>query len=174
MNKVIDNTPAGLRAFARMGLAGCEALNNQDEIVDLLESTRRDLERADPLKQPLWYMTLVRIYVKKSAERAPEVFFQAVTAINRAVKERKDECPASTTTPTVLSNQILLDQYKLPVSVMEADEAGVLDAISSIQPADIRAALRLHLLSATLQQRSIEKTQKPPARPNTPGKVKPA
>ena len=160
MNKVIDNTPINLRAFARMALTSCDAVNNEEEMTNLLESARKDLEKADPLQQPLWYMTLVRIYTKKSSDTAPEVFFQAVTAINRVAKERKDECPTSTTTPTVLSNQILLDQYKLPVSVMDADEPGVLHAISTIQPADIRAALRLNLLKAILEQQLIEKTRK--------------
>jgi hypothetical protein len=120
--------------------------------MNLLESARKGLERSDPLQQPLWYMNLVQIYTKKSSETAPEVFFEAVTAINRVAKERKDECPTSTTTPTVLSNQILLNQYKLPVSVMDTDEPGVLHAISTIQPGDIRAALRLNLLKAILEQ----------------------
>jgi hypothetical protein len=157
MNKVIDNTPLNLRAFARMVIALCKAVNNQEERINLLESARQDLERADPLEQPTSYMTLVRIYTRTSSDTAPEVFFQAVTAINRAAKERKDECPTSTITSTVLNNQMLLDLYKLPVSVMDADEPGVLHAISTIQPADIRAALRLNLLKAILEQQPIDK-----------------
>jgi hypothetical protein len=132
-------------------------VNNQEERINLLESARQDLERADPLEQPTSYMSLVRIYTRTSSDTAPEVFFQAVTAINRAAKERKDECPTSTITSTVLSNQMLLDLYTLPVSVMDADEAGVLHAISTIQPADIRAALRLNLLKAILEQQPIDK-----------------
>ncbi|HEX5875734.1 MAG TPA: hypothetical protein VFY60_13900 [Pyrinomonadaceae bacterium] len=168
MNKIIDSTPINLRALARMALASCEAVNNEEELTNLLESARKDLERADPSNQPMWYMNLVKIHTKRSLATAPEIFFQAVTAINRAAKERKDECPTSTTDPTVLSNQILLDQYKLPVSVMEEDEAGVLDAISSIQPGDIRAALRLNLLKAVLEQQPIEKRGKSPSAGNTP------
>lgn len=168
MNKVIDNTPPNLRAFVRIVLSDCEALSSQEEKLNLLASARKELEKAEPSQQSIWYMTLVRKYAKQSPDTAPEIISQAVLAINRAAKEQKYECPTSTTTPTVLGNQILLDQHKLPASLMDVDEAGVLDTISSVQPADSRAAFRLQLLRATLEQRQIPKTQKPPSAGNRP------
>jgi hypothetical protein len=51
---------------------------------------------------------------------------------------------------------------------MDTDEPGVLHAISTIQPADIRGALRLNLLKAILEQQPIEKKQKSPSPGSTP------
>ena len=157
MNKVIDDTPLKLRGFVRTFLASnCEAFTSQAEKIALMESARKDLERAEIPDRPRWFMSLVRVYIKFSLETAPEVLTQAVASINRAPSLGKDECP-TIMKPTVLSHPILLDQYKLPATLLEADEARVLNTIRSVQPHDIRAALRLQLLAAALESKDAIK-----------------
>ena len=46
---------------------------------------------------------------------------------------------------------MLLNDYALPARLLETDEAGVLNAIRSVQRANIRASLRLQLLTAILR-----------------------
>ena len=75
---------------------------------------RRLSRKADPSEQPLWYLSMLRVYAKLSLETAPELFSQAVAAINRVPSEQ--------------------------------------NAIRSVQPPDVRAALRLQLLAAILEQ----------------------
>jgi hypothetical protein len=82
------------------------------------------------------------------------VLSQAVAAINRSPKDQKDNCPGSFN-PTALSHPLMLDRYKLPATLLEADEAGVLSSIRSVQASDIRAALRLQMLAASLEQQTL-------------------
>jgi hypothetical protein len=150
VNKIIDETPQKLRGFVRIELASnCEA-TTQAETLDLLASARKDLEKADPSQSVHWYLALVRVYAKASPDAALEVLSQTVAAINKDSKEHKTECSTTASNPGVLSTQGLLNDYQLPATLLETDEAGVLNAIRSVQRANIRAALRLQLLTATL------------------------
>ncbi|HJP95184.1 MAG TPA: hypothetical protein VJ875_24750, partial [Pyrinomonadaceae bacterium] len=158
VNKIIDDTPQKLRGFVRITLASnCEA-TTPAETLDLLASARKDLEKVDPSQQAHWYLALMRVYAKVSPEAALEVLSQTIAAINDTSKERQIDCKTTASNPPVLSTWQLQRDYEIPTTLLETDEGGVLNAIKSVQPADIRAALRLQLLTMILDQQ--QKTDK--------------
>jgi hypothetical protein len=162
MAKVIGATPANLRAFARISVVTqCESAMQNAEVIEQLESARRDLERAPVSQRPTSYFALVRRYARFSPSTAPAVLNEAVAAVNRVISDNPEDCSAGESLGRVLTNQLLINQYQLPVTLLEADEAGVTSAIGAIQPGDKRVAVRLELLRAVMEQQhnSARKTK---------------
>src|SRR5207253_2169568 len=115
----------------------------------------KQLEKAEKTEQPVWYLGLVRLYAKYSPAEAPAVLGEAIASINRAPEDKTDDCDSGKGVSPVLSTQLILNWYRLPSSLLEIDEIGVRSAVAAIQPADKRAATRLQLLSAALEQDRI-------------------
>jgi hypothetical protein len=152
--KVTEATPANLRAFVHISLAmNCANGIDPVKVMELLEAGKKELEKATIPQQVVWYLTLVRLYVKLSPSAAPGALSQAIAALNRRKQEKSDDCASDQSFRFVLSNQIVLTAYKLPTALLEADEFGIRYALGSIQPADVRFAMRLDLLKGTLEQR---------------------
>src|SRR5262249_29497782 len=124
-------------------------------VLEFMEAARRLLEKADKSQQPVSFLSLVRLYAKFSPAEAPAVLSEAITAINRASDDNSRSCESGQSVSPVLSTQLILNWYKLPATLLEIDEIGVRNAVASIQPADKRAATRLQLLSASLQQHQM-------------------
>lgn len=152
--KVTEATPSNLRGFVHISLAmNCAAGIDPIKVLELLEAGRKELEKATVSQQMVWYLTLVQLYAKLSPSAAPGALSQAISAVNRRKQERSEDCASDQSFRFVLSNEIVLRAYKLPPSLLEADEFGVRYALGSIQPADVRFGMRLNLLKGTLEQR---------------------
>ena len=153
MREVIEKTPSNLRAFVRMSIVStCGSFLTNSETAELLEFARRDLEKVPAKEQSAWYFALVRRFAKFSPDVAPAVLNEAVSAINRMRNNEPGDCSTFENISRVLTNQILMNQYTLPISLLESDEFGVSGAITSIERADIRAAVRLQLLKGMIQE----------------------
>jgi hypothetical protein len=152
--KVTEATPSNLRAFVSISLAmNCTNGIDSVKVLELLEAGRKELEKATVSQQVVWYLTLVQLYTKLSPSAAPDILSQAIAAVNRRRQEKTDDCTSDQSFSFVLSNEIVLSAYKLPTALLETDEFGVRYALGSIQPADVRVAMRLDLLKGTLEQR---------------------
>lgn len=153
MNSVVQATPANLRAFVNISLAStCKAASEEAQILELMTAARRELGKADKSTQADSYLSLVRLYARISPSEAPAVLAEAVSAINRSSERKNDECTNGHEVSRVLTTALLFKRFSLPASIMSADDLGVRSAIGSVQAIDERAAMRLQLLAAALEQ----------------------
>ena len=167
MMKVIEATPPRLVGFVNISLAvACKAATEREQVLEFMGAGRRQLEKADKSQQPGSYLSLVRLYIKFSPAEAPAVLHEAIEAINRASENETNDCESSGNTSQILTAQLLLKQYRLPASLLESDEIGVRNAFGSIRASDKRAAIRLQLLTAALEQHQMD-VQKSPAPKST-------
>jgi hypothetical protein len=127
MYKLIAGTPADLRGLVQITLA--KELSKQGD-----------------------YFSLVRQYEEIMPIDTINVFNEAVNAINRAERGQTAETFGFET--SVLSNELLLRSYQVPVTLFERDEQSLRSAISSIGSPSKRAAVRLNLLIAVLSPKS--------------------
>lgn len=162
--KLIDDTPLSLRAPVRIALAlNCDSFTPA-EVTQLLNSARSELQNTEPAEKFSWFLNLVRLYGKHLPESAPVVLVEAVNALNRAPNGSSGLCASSINQPTVLTNQIMLNQYTLPSILWNLDETGMLSTVGLVESSEKKAALRLNLISAALaEHRKLQEQKKPKA-----------
>lgn len=163
MQKVIDATPVNLRPLVEIAVSKYLAANGDvARAIELFREGRNGLARADVPNKHLWYPTLVYLYVKHLPADAPEVFREMVTAINR-VEQSKSPSSQDAEAAAGIGDLWQSDPIKIPASILEIDELGVLQATSSIQsPAD-RARVRLAILGACLEEMRTYSNRNKPA-----------
>ncbi len=156
MIRIVEATPSNLRALVNIFLASnCKRARDSDQVMEFMDAGRKQLEKASSKKQSTWYLGLVRLYAEKSAAEAPAVLGEAIASINRASEEKIDDCESANSVSAVLNIELLLKQYRLPASLLASDEVGIRSAVGSIRPPDKRAAVRLQLLIAALEQHRL-------------------
>lgn len=162
--KLIDDSPLSVRGPVRIALVlNCDSLT-PSEVTQLLNSARTELPKTEPSEQFSWFLALVRLYGKHLPESAPVVFVEAVNALNRAPNDSSDLCASSINQPTVLTSQMMLNQYMLPSVLWNLDESGMLSAVGLVESSEKKAALRLNLISVALaEHRKLQEQKKPKA-----------
>jgi hypothetical protein len=156
MYRVIADTPAHLRPFVQMSVAAELAKNDAPAALQLLGEAHAALAKTDSPSNFGAYLMLVRLYSSLKQPDALPTLGEAVKLMNRS----RQEAAGEDTGIPLLSNDILLGRYALPVTLMEMDDAGTRQAISSADSPTRRAAMRLNLLRLTLE-RSRAASSKP-------------
>jgi hypothetical protein len=159
MQRIIAATKSSLRPFVQLAVA--TALLSKNERVaalELLEDARRGLPQAYAPGRVDAYLGLVRLYAELAPADSISVLSEAAKAINNE-EAPKDEYAGMYNRINVLSNDLLLQIFKLPASLFEVDEVGLGDSLSSIKSPTKRVAARLNLLRAALER---HRTATPP------------
>ena len=151
MYRVIAETPAHLRAFVQMSAAAELAKKDSPAAMQLLGEARAVLAKIDSPSNFGSYLMLVRLYSTLKQPDALPALGDAVKLMNRSKQEAADVAGAETEIP-LLSNDILLGRYALPVVLLEMDDTGTRQAISSADSPARRAAMRLNLLKSSLER----------------------
>ena len=161
MQKVIDATPVNLRPLVEIVVSKYLAANGDvARAIELFREGRNGLASADVPNKHLWYPTLVQLYVKHLPTDAPGVFREMVTALNRV--EQKSTSSQDAEAVSGIGELWQSDPIKIPASILEVDEVGVLQATSSIQSPSDRARVRLAILGACLEEmRTLSNRNKP-------------
>jgi hypothetical protein len=134
--EVIISTPDHLQASVYIEVASEMAGANA---VEFIKEARRMMPRAGLSSQTLReYLTLVSLYGERIPAEAMDVLNEAVEAINRAWHAKPNEIRAAEYEVNWLIGGV-------PLSLLEADEAGVKAAISSVEDPVRRVSL-LHSL----------------------------
>lgn len=156
LHRVIDATPPSLRPIAQIVAAmNCDSFS-PTELLELMDAARSNMKRVEGADQGMWFLSLVRLYGKLAPETTPLVLSEATAILNRNTSKKVDVCGSAVFEPTVLTSQIVLNQYRLPASLMESDFVGTRQAVRSVERTDIRVALQLNLVIAALaEQRKV-------------------
>lgn len=163
MQKVIDAAPANLRPLIEITVAKYLAANGDvARAIEFFGKGRNGLARPDVPNKHLWYPTLVDLYVKHLPTDAPEVFREMVTAINRVEQSKPTSSQGAEAAPGI-GGVWQSEPLKIPASILEVDELGVLQATSSIQSPTNRARVRLAILSACLEEMRTYSNRNKPA-----------
>jgi tetratricopeptide (TPR) repeat protein len=156
MYQVITATPEKLRPFVQISVAReLVKLGDRLTAIGLIDEARKGLAKADASDAADGYFSLVGLYAQLLPTVTPAVFNETVAAMNRV----KQSSSSSSIFPKVggesliLSNDILLKSFSLPISLLETDDVGVRHAISLIDSPFQRVALRLNLLNFLLERR---------------------
>lgn len=160
MTEIIDQTPRSVRAFVAIFLVGtCKSLVEPAQKLQLLASARILLNKSTTSQEAEWYIGLVRRYAEIQPDETTAVLSDAIAAINRAAEDETKTCSPDRRVSPVLTTDLIFDRYKIPVSLLGADEIAVRSAVSAVRASNKRAAMRLLLLNATLAQ-SVKEQQK--------------
>ncbi len=122
--------------------------------LEFLKEARAGLAQSYAPYRVEGYMGLVSNYAELEPADAINVLNEAIKAINaeEISRRQRGEYPDTYERINALSNELLLQLFKLPVALFEIDDLGVREALSSIKTPMKRAAIRLNLLTALLQQ----------------------
>lgn len=152
MLKIIAATKSSLRPFVQLAVA-TSLLSKGERVaaLELLEDARRGLPQAYAPGRVDAYLSLVRMYAELAPGDSISVLNDAAKAINTEEGSR-DEYAGMYNRINVLSNDLLLQIFKLPASLFEIDEMGLADSLSSIKSPTKRVAARLNLLRAALER----------------------
>jgi tetratricopeptide (TPR) repeat protein len=163
MNRIIAATPEVIRSFVQIAVA--QALvkaGDRDSAFDLLTEARKRLAQATGTEVVDGYFSLMHQYESLAPIDTVNVFYEIVKALNRIEKSDLNESQTLGAETSLLSNDLLLGAYNVPISLLEKDEIGVRAAISSIQSSSKRVAIRLNLLISSLAQpRTVPPARKP-------------
>jgi tetratricopeptide (TPR) repeat protein len=163
MNRIITATPAALRALVQIAVA--QALvkaGDRDSAFDLLTEARKALAQSSGTEVIDGYFNLMHEYERLAPMDTVNVFYEVVKALNRIEKSDSKATQALEAETSLLSNDLLLNAYNVPISLLEKDEIGIRVAISSIQSPSTRVAIRLNLLNLSLAQpRTVIPVKKP-------------
>jgi hypothetical protein len=154
MTEIIDQTPGSVRPFVAIFLVGtCKSLREPVQKLQLLASAPTLLNKSTTSQEAEWSMALVRRYAEIQPAETSAVLSDAIAAINRAAEEDETKnCSGNRRVSPVLNTDLILERYKLPVSLLAADEIAVRSAVNAVRPSDKRVAMRLLLLNASLAQ----------------------
>jgi tetratricopeptide (TPR) repeat protein len=163
MNRIITATPEAIRGFVQIAVA--QALvkaGDPDSAFDLLTEARKRLAQSSGTEVVDGYFSLMHQYESLAPIDTVNVFYEVVKALNRIEKSDSKGSQSPGVEPSLLSNDLLLGAYNVPILLLEKDESGVRAAISSIQSPSKRAAIRLNLLNSSLAQpRTVAPARKP-------------
>jgi hypothetical protein len=151
MYRIIAATPADLRGLVQIAVAPeLGKLGEPSSAIELLNDARQRLAQSSEAEVIDGYFSLVRHYETLIPIDALNVFNEAVKALNRPEKGDPTADQTLDAATSLLSNDLLLAPYNVPVALLERDEQGLRAAISSIESPSKRAAIRLNLLSSAL------------------------
>lgn len=163
MYRIIAATPEAIRGFVQIAMA--QALvkaGDRDSAFDLLTEARKRLAQSSGTEVVDGYFSLMHQYESLAPIDAVNVFYETVKALNRIEKSDLKESQTLGAETSLLSNDLLLGAYNVPISLLEKDEIGVRAAISSIQSPSKRVAIRLNLLISSLAQpRTVPPARRP-------------
>lgn len=158
MQRIIAATTSSVRPSVQLSVAR-EMISVDDRVsaVDLLTDARKGMSVSSARDRVGGYMSLVSMYVELLPADAISVLNEAVKAINNeeAIDKGGGEYSDMYARINVLSNDLLLQQFKLPVALFEIDDIGVREALSAIKGPTKRSAIRLNLLRALLEQHRV-------------------
>lgn len=165
MRQVINGAPDKLRPFVQTTLAEkFHHLKDMTIAVELIQEARKGMARANPSDAADGYMLLVRLYAQLLPADVLAVFREAVAAINRIDQQSLSGGlhPKGDSESLVLSNDILLKSFAIPISLLDVDDFDVRQSISSIESPIKRIAVRLNLLNSSLEQRREQRRSREP------------
>jgi hypothetical protein len=153
IQRIIAATMSSLRPFVQISIAN-ELANKGDRTsaMEFLKEARKGMALSFPPYRVDGYMSLVRRYAELDPSDALNVLNETVKAINAEEQPKEDENLFAYSKINALSNDLLLQLFKLPVALFEIDDMGVKEAIASIHRPIKRSAIRLNLLSASLER----------------------
>jgi hypothetical protein len=152
MQGIIAATISSLRPFVQISIAKELARNgDRTSAMEFLNEARKGMARSFPPDRVDGYMNLVRRYAELAPADALNVLNEAVKAINAEEQPKEDENLYAYARINALSNDMLLQLLKLPPALFEIDDLGTTETIASIQVPIKRVAIRLNLLSASLE-----------------------
>jgi hypothetical protein len=156
VQRVINDTPPHLRPSVQISVAAELTKKDGPAAKQLLDQARAALTKADSARDPHLYLSLVHLYAPLDPHDALASFQEAVKVMNKAEQASGagDDGGDAAAGISPLSDDALLAQYNLPASLLSADEAGVRQAIASVNSPTHRAAMRLRLLNGVLAQLS--------------------
>jgi hypothetical protein len=156
--RVISGTPAHLRANVQLSVAAELLKRDAPAAGQLLDEARVSLAKGDTPGDFGPYLLLTRLYAILGRADAIQTLSEAV----KAMREGRDAGGADAESQIpLLSNDLLLGRYNLPAALLEVDDVGVGQAIAAADQPARRAAMRLSLLSASLERRRARATTKP-------------
>lgn len=153
MQRIIAATMSPLRPFVQISIA--EELATKGDragAIEYLKEARNGMTLSFAPYRVDGSMSLVRRYAELDPAEALNVLNEAVKAINTEEQPNEDESLFAYARINALSNDLLLQLLKLPVTLFEVDDTGVKDAVAAIKLPVRRAAIRLNLLNASLEQ----------------------
>jgi hypothetical protein len=156
MYQIIAAAPPHLRASVQISVAAELVKKDAPAATQLLDEARAALAKTGSPQDFDPYLAIVRLYATLNSPDALPTLHDAIKAMNRTEQPQRDggadAADAEARIP-LLSNDLLLARYSLPVSLMTLDDVGVRQAVASVAAPARRAAVRLSLLGASLEQR---------------------
>jgi hypothetical protein len=151
MHLVINAVPADLQPFAKIAFVGrlpSPRKREMDPAPEFLDEAREGLRRSavSEAEKCGWYLGLLKLTVKYQPAQATAVLKETVASLN-GVGEQKGKLDGGA---DERANLVASISKSLPASLLEMDEYAVREAVASIAANDIRAEVRLGLLSASL------------------------
>lgn len=148
VQRTVEATPPAVRPFAQLWLAG-KSLKDKDKAraLEFARAARQGLEGATAAVKA--YLLLVRLYAQLSPGEAALLLNETVQVINRAARSSAGAAELNGVLP--LADDIIFSSYRLPVSLLDLDEQGVVSAVASVNSLPVRAAMRLSLLAEVLK-----------------------
>jgi hypothetical protein len=161
MYRVIAETPANLRAYVQMEAAAELVKKDGAAATQLLNEARAALVKTGSFANFIPHLTLARLFSTLKQPDALPSLADAVKAMNQAERSPQGRSPANEAEAQIplLSNDIMLGLYNLPVSLLDADELGTMQTIAAAESPTRRAAMRLSLLRASLERHHASATQ---------------
>jgi hypothetical protein len=168
MHLVINAVPADLQPLAKIAFVDklpSPRKREADPTLEFLEEAREGLRRstASEADKCGWYLGLLRLTAKYQPTQATAVLKETVASLNGVGEpDGKNDGGADGR-----ANLVASFSTSLPASLLEMDEYAVRESVASIKATDIRAGVRLGLVSACLARlRNLKPgapDQKPPA-----------
>jgi hypothetical protein len=161
MHEVINATPEDMQPFAKIAFVG-RLPEKRDQAIDptleFLSEARKGLDKSavPDSEKCTWYLGLLRLTVKYQPTDATAVLKETVDALNHASEKEATELHGDARSAFLQSIS-----RNFPASLMEMEEYAVKDAIAHIDSTDVRAQVRLDLLSACLARlRNLKQANK--------------
>lgn len=166
MHRIIADTPAHLRAYVQMSVAAELVKKDGPAATQLLNEARTAIAKTGSPQDFGSYLLLVRLYAALNQPDALPALGDAIKAMNQAERSPRGGSPADEVEAQMplLSNNLMLGRYALPVSLLELDDVGVRQTLASVDSPTRRAAIRLNLLGASLERHRAS-TPKPATEP---------
>jgi tetratricopeptide (TPR) repeat protein len=154
MRKVIDETPLDLRPFAQIFFANQLAEHNRILAIEYFEVASKDLAKADianPAKAGM-YLEIMRQYVRLQPGEALKVLREAVAVLNRIESSSPHKNGGSGNSATD-EPFVMWAPIDLPSGLVEIDDFGTSQVISSIKAPLMRVRIGLGFLTSVMEHR---------------------
>ena len=168
MRLIINAVPSDLQLFAKIAFVRLLPDNRDkdtDPTLEFLNDARAGLRRSalSDAEKSGAYFALLPLIIKFQPTDATAVLKEAVAALNRA-EQAKDKKAGNIEGSSLSKSEFAKN---LPPSLLEMDEFVVKEAVSSIISPDLRAQVRLELLTVCLDRLSTAKKATPTREPST-------